>query len=174
MKIVITGGPCSGKTAVINELQKLGYKTIPEAALELIHKENNGQKKVFPWTDMKKFQLRVCKLQLKSEKKIKKNEKVFLDRSIIDSIAYYNFYKNPLPNSLKEFKPDYDKVFFLEMLPEKYWKRTPNGKPRMQTYAQGKKIHKTILDAYDKYKIKTIVILAKPVKERVRLILSKL
>ena len=29
---VITGGPCSGKTTIIDELTKLGYQTKPEVA----------------------------------------------------------------------------------------------------------------------------------------------
>ena len=33
---VITGGPSAGKTTLLAELEKLGYKTIPEAARTLI------------------------------------------------------------------------------------------------------------------------------------------
>ena len=34
--IVITGGPCSGKTTIIQALARTGYTTVPEAATELI------------------------------------------------------------------------------------------------------------------------------------------
>ena len=34
--IVITGGPCSGKTTIIQALAEAGHTTVPEAATELI------------------------------------------------------------------------------------------------------------------------------------------
>jgi predicted ATPase len=38
MKIVITGGPCSGKTKLVGKLFEKGYEILPEAAREMIIK----------------------------------------------------------------------------------------------------------------------------------------
>ena len=40
MKIVITGGPCSGKTALVDKLFEKGYEIIPEVAREIIEKKH--------------------------------------------------------------------------------------------------------------------------------------
>ena len=38
-RYVLTGGPCSGKTTVLNILAKCGYPVVPELAREMIEKE---------------------------------------------------------------------------------------------------------------------------------------
>jgi predicted ATPase len=46
--IILTGMPGSGKTSVIEELKKIGYKVVTEAATDLIkEKQNMGDLK--PW-----------------------------------------------------------------------------------------------------------------------------
>ena len=42
MKIfIISGGPGTGKTSVINKLKEQGYKIIPEAARELLNSKED-------------------------------------------------------------------------------------------------------------------------------------
>ena len=128
MKIVLTGGPCAGKTTAMNWIQnnfvKQGYKVIfiPETATELI---TSG---FAPWNTRTNidFQNIVLNLQLEKERvfesaaKSLPNEKVLLvcDRGIMDNKAYMN--KKDFNNLLKKNKLDeiqlrdsYDAVFHL-------------------------------------------------------------
>jgi predicted ATPase len=158
MKFVITGGPCSGKTTVIKALQKKGYNVISETAKMLIEKESAGKNKIFPWTNPEAFQKRIFSIQLKKEKKLLKQKIYFLDRSLIDNIAYRTYKKIKIP---KFSKPTYDTIFLLAMLPRKYWNKNPEGKPRMETYAVALKLHKEISNTYKKlgYSLKKIPVM---------------
>lgn len=127
-KIVITGGPCAGKSTAMSWLQnafsKLGYVVlfVPETATELI---TAG---VAPWTCGSRADYQKCQLKLQIEK-----EKVFeqaastmyadkvlivCDRGALDSKAYMEeseFAKaiQSIGSSEVELRDQYDAVFHL-------------------------------------------------------------
>lgn len=127
-KIVVTGGPCAGKSTAMSRIEtafsKIGYTVlfIPETATELI---TGG---VAPWTCGTNVEYQKCQLRLQLEK-----EKVFLqaaktmradkilivcDRGTIDNKAYMceNDFQQLL-QSLQlneiELRDQYDAVFHL-------------------------------------------------------------
>lgn len=98
-KIVITGGPCAGKTTVMQKIKtafsKKGYAvlTIAETATELI---GSG---IAPWTVKSSFDYQFCQMKLQLEKErifgetaqlLVGSEKVLIvcDRGILDNRAY--------------------------------------------------------------------------------------
>ena len=97
-KIVITGGPCAGKTTAMSWIQnsftRRGYVVlfVPETATELI---SGG---VAPWTCGTNFDYQVCQcaLQMEKERIFKKaartmpQEKILIvcDRGMFDNKAY--------------------------------------------------------------------------------------
>lgn len=127
-KIVLTGGPCAGKTTAMSWIQNIfterGYSVlfIPETATELI---SNG---IAPWTcltnvDYQKFQF---ELQMNKEKvfmnaarQMKSNKVlVICDRGLMDNKAYMNEleFQNVLnEKNLNEIdvRDRYDAVFHL-------------------------------------------------------------
>lgn len=128
-KIVITGGPCAGKTTgmswIQNAFTEMGYAVIfvPETATELI---SGG---VAPWTLNSNLDYQICqiKLQLEKEKvfeeaanKIFNADKILIvcDRGAIDNKAYMTDgeFKSAL-STLKlneiELRDKYDAVFHL-------------------------------------------------------------
>lgn len=98
-KIVITGGPCAGKTTGLStlerELSKIGYKVviINESATEII---NSGLSLSAYNNDNVNFELNIASLQLKKEKLYEEacenlsNEKIVLvcDRGVMDCKSY--------------------------------------------------------------------------------------
>lgn len=127
-KIVLTGGPCAGKTTAMNWIQnnfvKQGYKVlfIQETATELI---TGG---FTPWEARTNidFQEILIELQLEKERlfaeaaKKLPNDKILLvcDRGIMDNIAYMG--KKDFNNILKkkglnkvQIRDSYDAVFHL-------------------------------------------------------------
>ncbi len=119
---VVTGGPCSGKTATLEALSKLGYNTVPEAARVYIdEKMKEGQVIEDIRKDEAEFQRKLFKLKIEIEEKTPKDKIVFFDRGMPDSISYYSV-AGADPQEVKDFclknKP-YRKVFFLEQLPFK-------------------------------------------------------
>ena len=127
-KIVLTGGPCAGKTTAMNWIQnnfvKQGYKVIfiPETATELI---TSG---FAPWDTRTNadFQEILINLQLEKERLFEEaakklpNDKILLvcDRGIMDNKAYTSkkefntLLKNNNLNEIK-LRDSYDAVFHL-------------------------------------------------------------
>ena len=128
-KIVITGGPCAGKTTALSHVQefftKMGYHVIivPETATELIM---GG---VTPWGLNTNLDYQMCQMALQLEK-----EKVFLqaaqkvfhkdkilvvcDRGTMDNKAYMNdaefsWVLSSMGLNYTEIRDRYDAVFHL-------------------------------------------------------------
>lgn len=127
-KIVITGGPCAGKTTAMSWIQNVftekGYRVlfVPETATELI---TGG---VAPWTcsSNKKFQGFQIQLQKKKEEIFEKaavdipEDKILIvcDRGLLDNKAYMSardFYEIVKRENLNEIemRDGYDAVFHL-------------------------------------------------------------
>lgn len=86
---VLTGGPSTGKTTVLEELEKLGYKIVHEGARVLIDLEMKAGKTIEQIReDEFAFQKRVHDFKVKTEAKLDPKEIVFLDRGLHDSVAY--------------------------------------------------------------------------------------
>ena len=87
---VITGAPCSGKTAVIHMLQQRGYKVVHEVARayidsELLKGRTLSEIKADEWA----FERHILMEKVRIESTLKKDEIIFFDRGVPDSIAYY-------------------------------------------------------------------------------------
>lgn len=127
-KIVITGGPCAGKTTGMSWIQNaftdLGYQVIfvPECATELINAGISGK----TCKDVVSFQNALMKLQIEREKiyevaaKDLKGDKILIvcDRGIMDSKAYLsNLEFATVLNDIKKdeitLRDNYDAVFHL-------------------------------------------------------------
>lgn len=120
---VITGGPCAGKTTALKELERRGYKVQYEMARIFIDSEIARGKTIEDIRgDEGEFQRRVLKMKVELEKKLPKDELIFFDLGIPDSITYYEmagistkdaYLKKAVEGS------SYRKIFLLEMYPYK-------------------------------------------------------
>ena len=165
---VITGGPSSGKTTTVNELSKLGFHTVPEAARLLIDREmDNGKTLEQIRVDELEFQVRVLEMKIEIEGKAPKDKTVFLDRAIPDSIAYYEFWgsdSKELEELCKERR--YNKIFFLEQLPYK------NDYARVEDEETANRISELLFKAYANLGYEVIRVPAMSIEDRTEFILS--
>jgi len=89
---VITGAPCSGKTAVIRELEQRGYPVVHEVARAFIEAEiRNGKDIQQVKADLSAFERHILFRKIEIETGLDPSAVVFLDRAIPDSIAYFQF-----------------------------------------------------------------------------------
>lgn len=87
---VITGAPCSGKTAVIRELERRGYAVVHEVARAYIDAEiSKGRDLGQIKADLPAFEGYILKTKARIEVGLVPDAIVFLDRAVPDSIAYY-------------------------------------------------------------------------------------
>lgn len=122
-KIALTGGPCAGKTTVLNELERIysakGYNviTVPESSRELL---SEGVSRA----DILEFETQVAKRQLENEDKAEQlinsaDTIMFYDRGLNDAFGYLNNadkekLKQALDISPIEAWSRYNAVLFLE------------------------------------------------------------
>lgn len=116
---VITGAPCSGKTAVIRELEQLGYPVVHEIARAYIDNElQKGRTISEIKSDVLSFESRILYQKIRIEQSLTKNTTVFLDRAIPDSIGYYILEGlNPNDPIQKSNLWQYQNIFFFERIP---------------------------------------------------------
>ncbi len=115
---VITGAPCSGKTAVICELERRGYPVVHEAAREYIHEElKKGKTMAQIKADILAFERHILYQKIEIERSLSKNATVFLDRAVPDSIGYYLLEGlNPDDPIQKSGLWRYKNIFFFERI----------------------------------------------------------
>ncbi len=164
-KIVITGGPCAGKTTAMSWIQsnftKLGYTVlfVPETATELI---TGG---VAPWTcgsnaDYQKCQM---KLQLEKERIFEQGastmpaEKVLIvcDRGTLDNKAYMSSLDfatvvSSLGCNEVELRDSYDAVFHLVTAAKgaEQFYTTANNAARTETIEQAAELDDKLIAAW--------------------------
>ena len=168
---VITGGPSTGKTTVINLLTERGYKTTIEHARHYIDTmKEEGRTVEEIRTNKRKFQLGVLDMQIEQEAELSPSETVFLDRAIPDAMAYYRFmkleYDKILLDAMKEVA--YKKIFILDRLP------FVNDYARTEDEQAQKLIHQLIIEVYQSLEFPVVFVPVISPDERVEFILKNL
>lgn len=127
-KLVITGGPCAGKTtamtSILKEFEKKGYRVlfVPETATELI---TGG---VAPWTCGSNLDYQKCQVRLQKEKEAifhdaaltmdTDNVLIVCDRGVLDNKAYmsqeeFDAVMNALDTNEVAERDQYDAVIHM-------------------------------------------------------------
>ena len=150
-RIVITGGPGTGKTTIINELIKRGYNCLEEISRQItIEAQEKGIDQLF-LTDPLLFSEML--LQGRTDQYLSVNgmsdKFVFLDRGIPDVLAYMDFKKTTYPQHFIDacMNHQYDHVFILAPWQEIYI----SDNERYETFEQATQIHDHLLNTYKKY-----------------------
>ncbi|GGE19068.1 MULTISPECIES: AAA family ATPase [Bacteroidota] len=168
---VITGGPCTGKTTVVELLEKRGYATIAEQARHYIDTQKiKGRTIEEIKSNKEQFQLDILNMQISEESTLDVNQVAFLDRALPDAMAYYEFlgieYDARLEAMCKRFC--YQKVFILDRLP------LINDYARLEDEDEQIRIHNLIIDVYNRFPCPVIQVPVLPPAERVDFILRNL
>ena len=171
MRVVLTGGTCTGKSTLLNELARMGYSVVPECARRVI--EQQGGRK--GWTTFDDMERKMFTLQLEEEKKLDKIEDevglVFLDRGQPDYPGYCLEYTGEIPEWMKPHMPMdnlYDAVFVLDFVPYR------TDAIRFENADQARAIHHRIIQSYwdNGYQLTFVPFI--PVENRATYILHKL
>ena len=164
-KIVITGGPCAGKTTgmswIQNAFTKRGYQVlfVPETATELI---SGG---VAPWTcgSNYDFQTALLELQLKKEEIFEKTartmaaEKILIvcDRGAMDNLAYmteaeFRAALHTLSLDRVKLRDEYDGVFHLVTAADgaEAFYTLSNNQARTETPEQARTLDRKLIAAW--------------------------
>ncbi|MDA7810251.1 ATP-binding protein [Flavobacteriaceae bacterium] len=169
-KFVITGGPGSGKTSLINEFKKRNFNCEHEIVRLLTIK---GKKEGFDQVFLKNplnFTKTLLDLRISQYNKKPKSQITFYDRGVHDTLAYLNFVKAKIDfNLIEKCKLiKYDLAFILPPWEEIYQK----DDCRYENFEESTKIYYEIIKIYEFFQIDTIILEKDSIINRVNKILS--
>lgn len=147
-KIVITGGPGTGKSSIIKQLKQLGYTCFEEISRQVtLDAQKAGIDQLF-LSDPLLFSERLItgrKEQFKEAENSNK-ELVFLDRGVHDVLAYMDFKGEEYPEYFKIICQNciYDFIFILKPWESIY----QMDNERYESFEQAVAIHDHLLKTY--------------------------
>ena len=172
--VVITGGPGTGKTTIIEGLQKLGYQCFPEISRQItLQAKIQGIEQLF----LEK-PLLFSELLLEGRKnqyELANSESanmVFLDRGIPDILAYMHYIGDSYPSFFDQACKDhlYTKIFILPPWEEIYI----SDEARYENYEQATLIFEHLKETYLHYNYKLIEVPKANISERIDFILKSI
>lgn len=176
---VLTGGPHSGKTSVIECLKRRGYRTLAESAVLVIEELNQklGVEGQRAWRTANRaaFQEMIALRQAELEDSIKGARGVwFLDRSLVDVRAFSHLHGHPAPGVLDRLLVDkrYAVPVFLLDLVTPFSSRADTG--RTSDEATARRAEQFVERAYAELDYELVRIPLLPIEDRTDLILSHL
>ena len=100
-KILITGGPSTGKTSLVSELKKHGFYSFDEISRELTQRMRNEGIEQYFLNNPIEFSKELFKLRFKQyEKEVDTFNFIVYDRGPIDVLAYLDFKKIEIPTGM--------------------------------------------------------------------------
>lgn len=173
-KIVITGGPGSGKTSLIKELEERGYFVEHEVSREVIKKaQESGIEQLF-LEDPILFSDKLLTARLEQfTKNINNRENfIFYDRALPDVVAYMDFAEIEYPEYFKETCDEniYDLVFILPPWQQIYL----NDNERYESFEEAEKIYEKLKKTYSNYGYQPYSVPVGSLVERIEFILKEL
>src|ERR1700704_2194500 len=95
---LVTGGPGSGKTAVVDALERAGYARTVEAGRAIIQEQVAIGGAALPWSDQAMFAELMLSWEMRSYQIARRQVgRVFFDRGVPDVVGYLRLTGSPLP-----------------------------------------------------------------------------
>ncbi|MBT0608166.1 AAA family ATPase [Aequorivita echinoideorum] len=173
-RIVITGGPGSGKTSIIKYIEENGFSVIHEISRSVIlEAQKEGIEQLF-LTNPILFSQKLLEGRLKQFHDASKytSDFLFYDRGMPDVTAYMDFVKTDYPKNFSQICNEnrYDCIFILPPWKEIY--HTDNE--RYENYEQAESLYHYLYAAYENYGYNVINVPVGKIAERVDFIVNKL
>lgn len=159
---VITGAPCSGKTSVVRELHRRGHQVVNEVARLFINKElDKGRSLKEIKANVLFFERAILYLKLDIEKTLPVNKRIFFDRAVPDSIAYFIIEGlDPLEPLKRSRELKYQNIFLFDRL------QLEHDRVRAENDAKAAEIDFLLENAYHRLGYNVVRIPIMPVNQR--------
>jgi predicted ATPase len=173
-RIVITGGPGTGKSAVINNLESKGHYCFHEISRQItLEAQEKGIDQLF-LNDPLLFSEKLLEARIRQFQDANEplGKLVFLDRGIPDVIAYLNYFGGIYPSKFGEACNDhkYNRIFLMPPWDEIY--ETDNE--RYESFEQAQNIYAYLKKAYITHGYNPIEVPKQSIESRCEFILNNL
>lgn len=168
--VVISGCSGGGKSTILSELQRRGYRVVLEPGRQIVKEQAIIEGDALPWTNLHKFlDLALSRYLYQFNSQDEKSSLVFFDRGIVDALLLDQPQPQYFQKAAHRFR--YNQLVFL--VPP--WEEIFTGdSERKHGFNAAKKEFEDLLQKYKDYGYETVLIPKIPVKERVDFILEKL
>lgn len=173
-KVVIAGGPGTGKTSIINHLKKLGFPCYDEISRQVtLQARKDGIEQLF-LTEPLLFSEKLLEGRIQQFKNALNSQEsvVFLDRGIPDVLAYMDYIGDTYPQHFIDACKDntYDYIFVLAPWQEIF----TSDSERYENFEQAIEIHEHLLQTYMRFGYQLIDVPFGSIENRADFILDQL
>ncbi|SDC56339.1 AAA family ATPase [Williamwhitmania taraxaci] len=111
-RIIITGGPGTGKSSLLAALEQKGYPCFPEVSRIIIAEQQATGGNLFPWGNISAFS-KECYVRMQAQLADSFTDISFFDRGIPDIIAYLRRYGSAIPAVYFQAKEHYSSTVLV-------------------------------------------------------------
>jgi predicted ATPase len=171
---VITGGPGSGKSALIEALQESGYVTSVEAGRGIIRDQVAIRGNALPWSEPLLFAEMMLSWEMRSYH-MAQNESgtVFFDRGVPDVLGYLRVLSLPVPDHMQRAADAfrYNRRVFIAPPWQEIFRQ---DRERKQGFDEAKRTHDAMVATYTALGHDLVEIPRSPVEARARFVLNNI
>jgi predicted ATPase len=169
---VITGGPGSGKTSLIEALARLGISSMPEAGRAIIRDQVAIGGEALPWSNRDAFAELMLSWEMRSYRDaLRINGTVIFDRGIPDVVGYLRLCGLPIPSHIVRAAQTFryhHRVFVAPPWPEIF----AHDSERKQSFDEARATHAAMIETYTGLGYELIQLPLNSVEERVQFVLT--
>jgi len=173
-RIVITGGPGTGKSSVISNLESKGHYCFHEVSRQItLEAQEQGIDQLF-LDDPLLFSEKLLEARIQQHQTVQEpsDKLVFLDRGIPDVVAYLDYFGTPYPSKFRDACNDhkYNRIFLMPPWNEIY--ETDNE--RYESFEQAQNIYEYLKKSYITFGYHPIEVPKQSIEDRSNFILNNL
>jgi predicted ATPase len=170
---VLTGGPGSGKTTLIEALRSAGLATSPEAGRGIIRDQSAIGGLALPWHDPAQFAELMLSWELRSYRAaLEQNGPVFFDRGVPDTLGYLRLTGLPVPDHVRNAAERFryaSHVFIAPPWPEIF----RQDSERKQTLDEAERTYHALTSIYKELGYELVLLPLAPVEARLRFVFAE-
>jgi predicted ATPase len=169
---VITGGPGSGKSALVDVLSQRGICTMPEAGRAIIQDQVAIGSEALPWLDRRAFAELMLSWEMRSYREaLRVNCPVIFDRGIPDVLGYLRLSNLSIPSHIERAAQmfRYHQRVFIAPPWAEIFKRDAE---RKQSFEEARETYEAMVETYSELGYNLIQLPLNSVQERVRFVLA--
>jgi predicted ATPase len=170
---IISGGPGSGKTSIIDRLDARGFTTVGESGRAIIREQAESGGNATHTGDAAAFGLLMLERGIADYRRmLKADEPVFFDRGIAELAGYWRLIDQPLPPSVVAAAQEYRSNALVFLAPP--WREIyRQDAERKQDWDEAVRTFELVRAAYDEAGYMTVEIPKDTVQRRVGFILAE-
>ncbi|MET2826124.1 AAA family ATPase [Mesorhizobium shangrilense] len=170
---VLTGGPGSGKTTLIEALRSAGFATSVEAGRGIIRDQSAIGGPALPWHDRALFAELMLSWELRSyQGSIEQKGAVFFDRGVPDTLGYLRLSGLPVPGHVSAAADRFRynaRVFIAPPWPDIF----AQDEERKQTLDEAERTYHALVGVYTELGYELVPLPLAPVETRLRFVLAE-